>query len=77
MRRGDESSIRPVYCRDCNARMPNVMPVGLPKGGMVFACKYCGEMHLNDLASEWYEGRIEGLDEFWMTSKVRRFNYGP
>jgi predicted RNA-binding Zn-ribbon protein involved in translation (DUF1610 family) len=62
--------IEPKYCRTCYEKMPLMDVPGMPRTGMVFVCPECGEMYCNDIAMEYYEGRFEGLPEFWMNKRA-------
>lgn len=60
------SFIKPLKCPNCDIWMGVQDIIGMPKNGLVYVCKECGEVFCNDLAAEYMAGRFEGLGEFWM-----------
>lgn len=58
------------YCNTCDIKMNFTDVPGVPKYSMVYVCPECGEMYCNDVAATYYEGRFNGLPEFWMNGNV-------
>ena len=56
-------------CPNCDIETGIMDVIGMPIGGSVYACRACGEMFLNDIAQEYYDGRFAGKGEFWMMGK--------